>query len=926
MYDVGPLAGKPVPGMLKVGNIDVNHRPSIKNDDGSSSSIFSVTVPLAKDGSPRKWGAKDITQYALVPSIVNGKFLTPDGKMPKEGDKRALGALEDKAAEYYGKTRQHLGIFATGDDAEKYAGQTHAWTNDGTARKVYTPSYDGESNIAPPKNTSPRKNQMPNQNGVPIFDPTGKVRMIPPDQVDAALAAGGKRAVKMADPKGVHRWVQEDQVAQALQAGGQKVDDQPGLATRIQRGMDKLTTVTPEQRAGKSMATNVAQDFGAAAIGAATAPVVHPVEAAKVAWKSARPDAGLKGAAELAFGPIGAPVVHGVQGVVDELKAEPLSVAIPKLAGQAAGGYVGGEGIGEGTRLVAKIAAPAVEATTDAVKSAREKFVNSKPAQKYYPRNQSLSPQEVASQKFAKALNPPIRAVERIKGATGEVPTVKAYAARNGIKINGKLDFSKAAEGAAKEVQEHYDTKLLRPHGGEQVTVPENYNGERFSHGSNRATLNQVNDRVNQINQELKSNFRKSLASETSQAQASDAELNAEKQQLTGILHQKLADLTGLQPEDVASVRQRAGKLRTLAEEAKLSGNQDTLSLSRQDAGTSFSPSKTGIAKELYKKGQGGQEIIGNRDILDALKNFEPGKPSLPQPVPPDPATTATTPEAAQQEFLRANQTEQSAQDAAAARNAEAERLRAGNVDTQRQAAQQEAARATQGEQSSQDLAAARSRFAASRRAANTDAATTANKAAAESEVRKATELENAAQDASADRSDLASQLRDKTDAGTPPAQEDVNTRPAAAPPPSPGLIALPAPAEPTIEEKEVTPADPARGVQPVTLPVVTHPLGSVTGIDHDSGLPIVKRADPVALPAETPAAPLPAEPPSRTLPSSGKVIELPASTTPGPQSSALPAPETHVFSPELWAKANPDGDVVAAQQAAKDAGYEVEG
>jgi len=124
--------------MIQPGNVDVNHRPSITNDDGSKSSIFSVTVPVGKDGHSVAWDdKKNITGYALVPSIVNGKFLTPNGKKPTADDE----GFEDRVTEHYDKTRQHLGIFKSNDAASKYADATHAYGNDGTDRKVFTPSY-----------------------------------------------------------------------------------------------------------------------------------------------------------------------------------------------------------------------------------------------------------------------------------------------------------------------------------------------------------------------------------------------------------------------------------------------------------------------------------------------------------------------------------------------------------------------------------------------------------------------------------------------------------------------------------------------------------------------------------------------------------------------------------------------------------------
>jgi hypothetical protein len=139
-FDTGSMAGKPVDGLVQKGNIDLNHRPQIKNEDGSSSTIFSMTVPVNKDGSVFKGKYEDAPQYALVPSIANGKFLTPDGRKPNERNHKQMSQLEDAATDHYGKTREHLGLFKTSEDADKYAGLTHAYGADGTDKKVYVPS------------------------------------------------------------------------------------------------------------------------------------------------------------------------------------------------------------------------------------------------------------------------------------------------------------------------------------------------------------------------------------------------------------------------------------------------------------------------------------------------------------------------------------------------------------------------------------------------------------------------------------------------------------------------------------------------------------------------------------------------------------------------------------------------------------------
>lgn len=114
-------------GMLQQGNIDVNHRPVVNNEDGSQSTIFSMTVPTG-DG---KW--------ALIPSIANGKFLTPNGKIPDRNNKAAMQQLEDAATAQYKKTGQHLGIFNSADAADGFAEKTHSYAPTGGKEQVFLP-------------------------------------------------------------------------------------------------------------------------------------------------------------------------------------------------------------------------------------------------------------------------------------------------------------------------------------------------------------------------------------------------------------------------------------------------------------------------------------------------------------------------------------------------------------------------------------------------------------------------------------------------------------------------------------------------------------------------------------------------------------------------------------------------------------------
>jgi hypothetical protein len=60
----------------------------------------------------------------LVPTIVDGKFLTPDGKKPKPGSPEEKQMFKE-AWKHYEKTGEHLGIFDTPEHADQYAQLVH---------------------------------------------------------------------------------------------------------------------------------------------------------------------------------------------------------------------------------------------------------------------------------------------------------------------------------------------------------------------------------------------------------------------------------------------------------------------------------------------------------------------------------------------------------------------------------------------------------------------------------------------------------------------------------------------------------------------------------------------------------------------------------------------------------------------------------
>lgn len=107
-------------GLVERGNIPIWNRPVIQNADGSHSSELSLSM---EDDKGRE---------VLIPTIANGKFLTPDGKMPpgpvpEDWSKAspAWKALRAAAWKRYEQTGEHLGKFDNPDNADAYANKLH---------------------------------------------------------------------------------------------------------------------------------------------------------------------------------------------------------------------------------------------------------------------------------------------------------------------------------------------------------------------------------------------------------------------------------------------------------------------------------------------------------------------------------------------------------------------------------------------------------------------------------------------------------------------------------------------------------------------------------------------------------------------------------------------------------------------------------
>ncbi len=112
-------------GLVEKGNLPIWNRPIVKNADGTVSSEYSTSFQ------------DDQGHEVLVPTVVNGKFLTPDGTKPPEGS-AAEAAMFRAAWDHYLKTGENLGKFDNAQDADAYAQQLHSRDMSAPSKVPYT--------------------------------------------------------------------------------------------------------------------------------------------------------------------------------------------------------------------------------------------------------------------------------------------------------------------------------------------------------------------------------------------------------------------------------------------------------------------------------------------------------------------------------------------------------------------------------------------------------------------------------------------------------------------------------------------------------------------------------------------------------------------------------------------------------------------
>jgi hypothetical protein len=236
-----------------------------------------------------------------------------------------------------------------------------------------------------------------------------------------------------------------------------------------------------------------------------------------------------------------------------------------------------------------------------------------KPMDVQGPSPMTVTPAETTARLITKAVNPPVQQWQgHIQAVAQEAGNIADYAKRTGNPLTTQLEWAKAARGAAQERNTFFNDQVLKPVADKPVDV----NGD----GQNIQTLGQINKRIGDINDMLRSAYQQRTQGQTMSALANEQELVVEKAQLTDILNTQLAQAHGVQPQDIANLRQSVGRLFSIADQTEGAVNQRASSAGKADEGRRDIPvGMGGLLEEAVSRLRGGPEGIGNRNFRNAL-------------------------------------------------------------------------------------------------------------------------------------------------------------------------------------------------------------------------------------------------------------------------------------------------------------------
>jgi len=458
---------------------------------------------------------------------------------------------------------------------------------------------------------------------ITMLAPDGSSGEIPMDKVDAAKSSGFKVAVQMTSPDGKNGYIPADRMHEAAASGFKMVPINVPDAAKASY-WDALTNPVGSGGREQGILGGITQ-VGGQAIKALANTAAHPIDsvvgAAKLAGKAFTGDA---------YG-AGQDIVAPVMQKYQQDKAQGgNALALENLGGQAVGAVEGGRMLGAAGEKVA----PAVSDATQGVAQKVQAWARPASSPSVVPRT------EMAARNLSAAVLPATKdSSSFIKAAQQEVPNVLDYAKRTGNPLNTQLEFSKAAEGHAQEVRNLYEKEILGPVETKLVKTTGTGFGSRMQEGPDTyATLGDIDKRIVDLNKQLDAPALNS--DDARRALASKTELKAEANGLKDILHQNLAESSGLKPEQIADVRQRVGRSYELANDTNAAVTARMQAEGKTDMGPIHMSQLPSRALEFAR---GGTVNIADRAFQRAIANF-PGQasrlPEVSQPAPiPAPAS-----------------------------------------------------------------------------------------------------------------------------------------------------------------------------------------------------------------------------------------------------------------------------------------------
>lgn len=230
---------------------------------------------------------------------------------------------------------------------------------------------------------------------------------------------------------------------------------------------------------------------------------------------------------------------------------------------------------------------------------------------------------EQASRKLTNAINPnPAEANQFIENASKRVPDILEYANRTGNPLKTRLEFYKAAQGAADEIKQYYRANLLDPVADKPVSIAgTGYAGKTIGEGNN-ATLGDIDERLAQINEQLKPSYRQRNAGLVGSKLASEEDLNAEANALRPLLYKNLSKYSGMMPEAIGEIRSTFGSLGHLADATNEAVTGRSLAAAKSSESGIGNLSPGAMVGKVIDAARGKTDAIADRTFQRALGNF----------------------------------------------------------------------------------------------------------------------------------------------------------------------------------------------------------------------------------------------------------------------------------------------------------------